>query len=150
MPTGSSSTARALWPDHFGYGAGGGEGEEPARNLKLVPSEESARGQSTLFLEEKQHWLQGLPAWVINTCSNRTQGSCDQTFLDNETLLGGWVPLTETLSCLLPTAPEQQNPLTNGEPPPALLGPSEESPRPPTPQDGKCGSGTPDFPDVTL
>lgn len=141
MPTGSSSTARALWPDHFGYGAGGGEGEEPARNLKLVPSEESARGQSTLFLEEKQHWLQGLPAWVINTCSNRTQGSCDQTFLDNETLLGGWVPLTETLSCLLPTAPEQQNPLTNGEPPQPSSAPQKSLPDLPPPKMVSVGLG---------
>lgn len=63
--------AKALWPDHFGPGAGGGEGMEPARNLKPVPSEESACGRYTLFLEAKQHWLQGPPAWVIHSCANR-------------------------------------------------------------------------------
>lgn len=28
----------------------------------------------TLFSEEKQCRLRGLPAWVINTCSNKTHG----------------------------------------------------------------------------
>ena len=114
---------------------------EPARNLKLVPPEETAHGRSTLFLEEKQHWLQGPPAWVINTCPNRTQGSCDQTFLAPGTPLQGWAPLTEALSCSLPTAPEEQSPLTNGEPGQHSSAPQKSLPDLPPPKIVSVGPG---------
>lgn len=42
--------------------------------------------------------------------------------------------LTEAFSCLLPTAPEEQNPLTNGEPGQHSLAPQKSLPDLPPPK----------------
>lgn len=105
---------------------------QPARNLKLVPSEESARGHLP-YSWRKTALAPGLPAWVINTCSNRTQGSCDQTFPDNETLLEVSVPLTETLSLLAAHSTRGAEPADCGElpQPPRPLRRVSQTSRPP-------------------
>lgn len=51
------------------------------------------------------------------------------------------MPLTETLSCLLPTVPEEQNPLTNGEPPQPSSAPQKSLPDLPPPKMVSVGLG---------
>lgn len=100
-----------------------------------------------LFLEEKKNqlWFSGLPAWVINTCSNRIHRP--ET---GQASRHPWImrPFRPSLKPSPLAAHSAQGAGSTGQwgGQPALLSPTEESSRSSSTQIGECRAGTPDPP----